>query len=176
MCPTAAWCMGQLLSGWRSRFSTAQFWLHSSSQQRARRQYAGGRRGGSITKSARPKEQLALLSCCRVLLLRKLSVLYTYPAKLSNSLPQLWYMRARDSTRVEASAREPRALAGVRPPGPLEHRARSGASSSSRATVRNWAGAVHALAECCPQSWEGGFRSSLNIAFNVSATQILCIL
>ena len=35
-------------------------------------------------------------------------------------------MRARDSTRVEASARrEARALAGLRPPGPLEHRARA---------------------------------------------------
>ena len=140
MCPTAACCMGQLLSGWRSRFSTAQFWLHSSSQHRARgaNMPAAGAawRGGSITKSARPKEQLALLSCCRVLLLASkeaLSIVYIPCQAEQFAASTLIHARARDSTRVEASAREPRALAGVRPPGPLEHRARALAPAAAAA-------------------------------------------
>ena len=57
-------------------------YIAAANTARTRRQHAGGRRGASITKSARgQKEQLALLSCCRVLLLRKLSVIVYIPCQ-----------------------------------------------------------------------------------------------
>ena len=93
---------------------------------RARRQYAGGRRtwrGGSITKSARPKEQLALLSCCRVLLLASkeaLSIVYI-PCQAEH-FDTCARAIAHELKRVRASRER---WPVFRPPGPLEHRARA---------------------------------------------------
>ena len=121
-------------------------YIAATKTARARRHHAGGRRrvawrGGSTTKSARPKGAACIAQLLSGFASKEaLSYcIHTLPSWAIRCL-NFWYMRARDSTRVEASARASRERwpVGVRPPGPLEHRARarSGASSSRARRAR----------------------------------------